>query len=473
MAVRFCPGVPNMTDKKKLIPSLPKGFKDRWGQELALKKKLIKIIEANFLKYGFIPLETSPMEITKNIGSFLADDESNPMSDVFTFEDDKESLTLRYDMSAPLARFVAQNFRDLAFPYKRYTYGDVFRREKPDNSRFRSFMQFDADIIGNVNQAQADAEICNIIADTFFNCGLKKDQFSVNVSNRKIVQGLISELKISEEQEFKVIRTIDKLERIGLNGVEDLLKKERRDSSGAITKGANLSDDQASQIIEFLKIKDLKELKSKLTNPISLEGIKEIEELFETLSKGKFVNQVKINFTIVRGLAYYSGFCVETNLNFKGKNAQGKEIEIGSVASGGRYNSLIKRFKDVDYKGTGMSIGIDRLVFALNQLDQIKIETTESILVCILDEKYISEYYKIVNELRENDINSEIYLDSSKNLKKQLTYADKKGCSLAIICGQEEFENNKLTIKKLKSSKENDQLQITKDNLINEIKKLI
>ena len=403
-----------MTDEKKLIPSLPKGFKDRWGKELALKKKLLEIIEANFIKYGFIPLETSPMEITKNIGSFLANDDSNPMSDVFVFEDEKESLTLRYDMSAPLARFVAQNFRDLAFPYKRYAYGDVFRREKPDNSRFRSFMQFDADIIGNVNEAQADAEICNIIADTFLNCGLKKDQFSVDVSNRKIVQGLISDLKITSDQELKVIRSIDKLERIGFKGVEDLLKKERKDSSGAITKGANLSDDQASQIIEFLKVKDLKNLKSNLKNPISLEGIKEIEDLFEVLSKGKFLNQINTNFTIVRGLAYYSGFCVETNLNFKGKNAQEKEIDIGSVASGGRYNSLIKRFKGADYKGTGMSIGVDRLVFALNQLGQIKIENNDSVLVCILDEKYISQYYEILNQLRENNINSEIYLDPSK-----------------------------------------------------------
>ena len=462
-----------MTDEKKLIPSLPKGFKDRWGKELALKKKLLEIIEANFIKYGFIPLETSPMEITKNIGSFLANDDSNPMSDVFVFEDEKESLTLRYDMSAPLARFVAQNFRDLAFPYKRYAYGDVFRREKPDNSRFRSFMQFDADIIGNVNEAQADAEICNIIADTFLNCGLNKDQFSVNVSNRKIVQGLISDLKITNDQELKVIRSIDKLARIGLKGVEDLLKKERKDSSGAITKGANLSDDQASQIIEFLKVKDLKNLKSNLKNPISLEGIKEIEDLFEVLSKGKFLNQINTNFSIVRGLAYYSGFCVETNLNFKGKNAQGKEIDIGSVASGGRYNSLIKRFKGADYKGTGMSIGVDRLVFALNQLDKIKVEINDIVLVCILDEKYISQYYEILNQLRENNINSEIYLDPSKNLKKQLIYADKKGCALAIICGQEEFENNKLTIKKLKSSKENDQIEIKKENFINEIKKLI
>ena len=183
-----------MEKDKNLIPSLPKGFRDRWGEELALKKKILNKVEDTFIKYGFVPLETPPMEISSNIGSFLANDEENPMSDVFTFNDDKESLTLRYDMSAPLARFVAQNYRDLVFPFKRYAYGDVFRREKPDNARYRSFMQFDADIIGNVNEAQADGEICNIIADTFKSCGLKKDQFIINISNRKIIQGLLLSL---------------------------------------------------------------------------------------------------------------------------------------------------------------------------------------------------------------------------------------------------------------------------------------
>ena len=148
-----------MEKDKNLIPSLPKGFRDRWGKELALKKKILNIIEDTFIKYGFVPLETPPMEISSNIGSFLANDEENQMSDVFSFKDEKESLTLRYDMSAPLARFVAQNYRDLVFPFKRYAYGDVFRREKPDNARYRSFMQFDADIIGNVNEAQADGEL--------------------------------------------------------------------------------------------------------------------------------------------------------------------------------------------------------------------------------------------------------------------------------------------------------------------------
>ena len=462
-----------MTDEKKLTPDLPKGFKDRWGKELALKKKLLKVIEANFINYGFIPLETSPMEITKNIGSFLANDESNPMSDVFTFEDDKESLTLRYDMSAPLARFVAQNFRDLAFPFKRYVYGDVFRREKPDSSRFRAFAQFDADIIGNVNEAQADSEICNIIADTFLKCGLKKNQFTVNVSNRKIIQGIISDLNIKDEKQLKVIRSIDKLDRIGLKGVEDLLKDERKDQSGAITKGADLNNEQASKILNFLRIKNLKELKENLKNPLSQEGIKELEDVFEILGYGSNLNQVKTNFTIVRGLAYYSDFIVETNLNFKVTNNKGKEVDIGSICSGGAYAKLISRFKGLDIPGTGISFGVDRLVFALMQLEQIKVDEQKPVLVCVMDQKYLKNYYEILDLLRDNDINAEIFLDTKKNLGKQLTLANKRELSVAIICGENEFNDNTITIKNLKGVKGENSQTIPKSNLINEVKKLI
>ena len=188
------------------------------------------------------------------------------------------------------------------------------------------------------------------------------------------------------------------------------------------------------------------------------------------MAKGKFLDFVKLNLNIVRGITYYSGNCWETNLNFKSKNAKGKDIEIGSCASGGRYNSLIKRFKGVDFKGTGMSIGIDRLVFALNQINKSDL-SSNGILVLVLDEKYLDEYYSIVNLLRDNNINSEIYLDPNKNMKKQLS-ADKKGFSLAIICGKDEMDQNKVTIKKLKSEDENNQFTVSRENLINEIKKL-
>jgi len=463
-----------MTKEEKLTPGLPSGFEDRWGKRLTLKKWLIKTIENNFLNYGFSPLETPSFEISKNIGSFLADDEDNPMSDVFTFNDGNEKITLRYDLSSPLSRFVAQNYRELPFPYKRYAIGNVWRNEKSGNARYREFTQADVDIIGNVNVSQADAEICNIIADTLTKCGLSKKQFKVSIGNRKIIQGLINELKISDKsQELKVIRAVDKLDRVGLKGVEDLLKKERLDSSGAVTKGADLSETQASEIINFLKIKDLKDLKLALKNSLSVEGIKETENLLEIISYGKYQEFIQTNFNIVRGLAYYDGFCVETNLNFKVKNPKGKEVNIGSIASGGRYDKLISRFKGADFPGTGMSIGVDRLLFVLSQINVIKTKNIEPVLICILDSKFFKKYYETLNYLRDNGINSELYLDSTKNLKKQLAYADKKGCSVAVIVGESEIKENNFTLKNLKSSKENDQKTVSKESLIDEIKKII
>ena len=465
-----------MNVENKLIPGLPSGFEDRWNKKLLLKKKLLKAIESNFVKFGFDPLETPSFEISENIGSFLAEDDSNPMSDVFSFDDGDKNITLRYDLSSPLARFVAQNNQELPSVYKRYAIQNVFRNEKAGNARYREFTQADCDIVGNVNPAQANAELCNLIASTLIECGFKKDQFVINVSNRKIVQGLIEELKISNDKQIKVMRAIDKLDKpgFGLKGVEDLLKKERKDKSGAITKGANLNDDQASQIINFLKIKDIKELKQNFKNSLTQEGIKEIEELYEILGYGDFADQVKTNFTIVRGLAYYDGFCVETNLNFKAKNSKGKEVDIGSICSGGQYNKLISRFKGVDIPGTGVSIGVDRLLFAMLQLDQIKVEEQKPVIVCVMDEKYLKNYYEILKTLRDNNINSEIFLDSKKNLGKQLTYANKRECPVAVICGDNEFKENTITLKNLLGVKgENNQITIPKENLINEIKKLI
>ena len=280
-------------------------------------------------------------------------------------------------------------------------------------------------------------------------------------------------LKIEEDKQYKVLKSIDKLDRLGIKGVEELLKKGRQDQSGAFTKGCELSDNQVSEIINFLNLKEIKDLKSNLKNDLSIEGINELEELFEVLSFGNNQDTINIDVTKIRGLSYYTGFLVETNLNFKVTNTKGKDINIGSVASGGRYDNLIARFKGADYKGSGMSIGIDRLLYAVNQLEKIKVNKTKPILVCILDKNFIQKYYEIVNELRNNNIPAEIYLDQNKNLKKQLQYADRKKLDIAIICGENELKGEKLTIKKLNSSKENDQLSISRNELINEIKKLI
>ena len=464
-----------MNKENKLNPSLPSGFEDRWGKKLVLKKQLIKVIEKNFIRFGAEPLETPSFEYTKNIGSFLAEDEDNPMSDIFTYDDRDNRISLKYDLSSPLARFYAQYNQELPSIYKRYAIQNVFRNEKPSNGRYREFLQGDFDIIGNVNFAQANAELCNLISTTLKDIGLNKDQFTINVSNRKIVQGLIDDLKISKDKQLKVIRAIDKLDKpgFGLKGVEDLLKKERKDQSGAVTKGADLTNDQVVKILNFLKMKDLKELKENLKNPLSQEGIKELEEVFEVISYGSNSNQVKTNFTIVRGLAYYSDFILETNLNFKVTNNKGKEIDIGSICSGGAYAKLISRFKGVDIPGTGISFGVDRLLFALMQLDQIKVDSQKPVLVCVMDEKYLKNYYEILDLLRNNNINAEIFLDTKKNLGKQLTLANKRELNVAIICGENEFNENKVTIKNLKGVKGENNKTFPKANLIDEVKKLI
>ena len=279
---------------------------------------------------------------------------------------------------------------------------------------------------------------------------------------------------------LKVEELFEKIKDAQISSVElcqiyiDRINKFEKDKSGAVTKGANLNDDQASKIINFLKIKDLKDMKENFKNSLTQEGINEIEQLYEVLSYGDYSDQVKTNFTIVRGLAYYDGFCVETNLKFKVTNNMNKEVDIGSICSGGQYNKLISRFKGVDIPGTGFSVGVDRLLFAMLQLGQIKVDDQQPVIVCVMDKKYLKDYYGILKILRDNRISSEIFLDSAKNLGKQLTYANKRGCPVAVICGENEFKENIVTLKNLLGAKgENNQITIPKENLINEIKKFI
>ena len=463
-----------MNKDKQIKATLPSGFKDRSGNELALKKKLLDIIEKNFIKFGFSPLETTPMELSSVIGNSLAEDDENPMADIFTFDDSGTDISLRYDLSQGCIRYYSQNYLSLPNPYKRYQIDTVYRREKPGNGRYKSFGQCDVDIIGKFDLKQANAELCNVISSTFIDCGLDKSDFVINVSNRKIVQGLMDDLKITDQkQKQKVLRAIDKLDKegFGFKGVEELLKRERKDSSGAITKGADLSDEQASKIIEFLKVKDLKDLKKNINNPLTQEGIKELEELFEVLKYTEYSDQVKFDSSRIRGLDIYSGWIVETNLKFDVKNAKGKIIDPGSPCSGGEY--LVTKFKGDPFLGTGISIGIDRLVFCLSQKKEIEAEEQKPVLICVMDPKYLDKYYEILNTLRKNNISSEIFLESKKKLTKQLEYCNRRGLSVAIICGENEFNENTVTIKNLKGVKGENNQTIPKEKLIDEIRKLI
>ena len=465
--------------KKLLEPGLPRGFEDSFGKSLVIEKKIKEVIEKIFLRYGYTEIKTSPFEYSENIGGFLTDDLNDFSKDIFTFDDKDRKISLRFDLSAPLARVVSEKYLEFAFPFRRFQIAEVFRNEtsKTGRGRYRSFLQGDFDQIffGKV-PAQANAEILQIICDTMFDLKFQKDQFKINIFNRKIIEGLLNDLKIKDEnQRFKVLRAIDKYDRIDENFI-DLLQKERTDPiSGDKITGANLSNDQAKLIIKFLKLKDLKDLKLECKNQLQKEGIAELEDIFEILKNNKYLDQVQIDSSKVRGLNYYDSVTFETTINFKVKNKQNKLVELGSVASGGSYAKLCSRFKGgANFEGTGCSFGISRLVYLILQLDQLEVTQQLPVIICTMNKNYFSYANEIASILRKNNINTEIYSDPNKNLGKQLTFSNKKGNPVACIIGDNEFKDQTITLKNLMAKKgENNQITIKKENLINEVKKYV
>ena len=465
--------------KKLLEPGLPRGFEDSFGKSLVIEKKIKEVIEKIFLRYGYTEIKTSPFEYSENIGGFLTDDLNDFSKDIFTFDDKDRKISLRFDLSAPLARVVSEKYLEFAFPFRRFQIAEVFRNEtsKTGRGRYRSFLQGDFDQIffGKV-PAQANAEILQIICDTMFDLRFQKDQFKINIFNRKIIEGLLNDLKIKDEnQRFKVLRAIDKYDRIDENFI-DLLQKERIDPiSGDKITWANLSNDQAKLIIKFLKFKDLKDLKLECKNQLQKEGIAELEDIFEILENNKYLDQVQIDSSKVRGLNYYDSVTFETTINFKVKNKQNKLVELGSVASGGSYAKLCSRFKGgANFEGTGCSFGISRLVYLILQLDQLEVTQQLPVIICTMNKNYFSYANEIASILRKNNINTEIYSDPNKNLGKQLTFSNKKGNPIACIIGDNEFKDQTITLKNLMAKKgENNQITVKKENLINEVKKYI
>ena len=465
--------------KKLLEPGLPRGFEDSFGKSLLIEKKIKEIIENNFLKYGYTEIKTSPFEYTENIGGLLTDDLNNFSKDIFTFDDKDKKISLRFDLSAPLARVVSEKYLEFAFPFRRFQIAEVFRNEtsKTGRGRYRSFFQgdFDQIFLGKV-PPQANSEILQIICDTMLDLKFKKDQFKINIFNRKIIDGFLNDLEIKDEnQKFKVLRAIDKFDRIDENFI-DLLQKERVDPiSGDKISGANLSNDQATAVVDFLKLKDLKNLKSECKNELQKEGIIELEEILEILNENKYLDQVQVDPSRIRGLNYYDSVVFETTINFKVKNKQNKLVELGSLASGGSYAKLCSRFKGgANFEGTGCSFGISRLVYLILQLEQLEANQKIPVIICTMNKKYFSYANEIAYTLRKNNINTEIYSDPNKNLGKQLTYANKKKNPVACIIGDNEFKDKTITLKNLLAKKgDNNQFTIKKENLINEIQKLI
>ena len=446
-------------NKKTFKPTseLPNGFADRQEEELLIRDLLISNIKKIMSKYGFQYLETPSFEYTDSIGKFLPD-KDRPSEGVFSFEDEKKWLSLRYDLTAPLARYAAKNFDSLPRPFKRFQLGTVWRNEKPGPGRFREFLQFDADYIGT-NNLFSDAELCFLISEILNSCGLEKSEFIIKISNRKLSKGLLEKLNITDEQKQSItLRAIDKLDRVGVEGVQYLLGKGRKDKSGDFTKGAELEESQIKEIIKFLNIKNLSDknferIKEIATDNKSMnDGIKELELMEKYFSLFNFTNYI-FDPTVVRGLEYYTGPIFEANLTFGVKNNKGQEIEFGSVGGGGRYDDLVKRFNNQDCPSTGISVGLDRLIYAILQKNKIKAEKKNPVLICVFDEKYMDFYIKILNVLRSKNISAEIYSGSS-NIKSQFKYADKRGCDFVILCGDDEVSKNVVTIKNLNVGKQ-------------------
>ena len=453
--VRIHPAVPKMTKDKKNKPSkdLPLGFVDRKEKELLVRDFIISNVKKVMIKYGFQYLETPSFEYSDSIGKFLPD-KDRPDEGVFSFKDEKKWLSLRYDLTAPLARYVAKNYLEIQKPFKRYQLGTVWRNEKPGPGRFREFLQFDADFVGT-KSLQADAELCVLISEILEKCGLNKKEYVIKISSRKITDDLFKKIKTdNNEQRLTSLRALDKLDRLGWDEVKKLLGKGRKDKSGDFTKGANLT----SKNIDLIE----KELKK--TTP-ETEDLKEIFKIFKNYNFDNF----QFDPSIIRGLEYYTGPIFEVNLKFDVKNEKGKAIQFGSIGGGGRYDNLVNNFGNYDAPATGISVGLDRLVYALIQKKEFKIKQLRPVVICVFDKKSMKDYISLQKILRDEEISAEIYPGEGK-LKKQMEYANKINSPAVILYGENEIKLGKPTIKNLESGKE---ISVLIEDIENEIKKII
>jgi histidyl-tRNA synthetase len=464
-----------MAEKRKdskLKARLPRGFEDRGPIEIAATRRMIETIRQVYERYGFEPVETPAIEYTDALGKFLPD-QDRPNEGVFSFQDEDEQwLSLRYDLTAPLARYVAENFEALPKPYRSYRFGFVFRNEKPGPGRFRQFMQFDADTVGSASPA-ADAEMCMMAADTMEALGIPRGSYVVKVNNRKLLDGVLDSIGLEGEanatKRLTVLRAIDKLDRLGKEGVRALLGHGRKDESGDFTKGAGLSDGDASRLLDFVapieptaNIAPSTGTESDIlfTMPRSWdalattskfrEGGQEllaIKKLLEQAGYGG--DRVLVDQTVVRGLEYYTGPVFEVELTFSTDSIDGSP-RFGSVGGGGRYDGLVSRFRGEPVPATGFSIGVSRLAAALMHLGKLDDKPEPGpVVVTVFDKDRVADYQTMVAVLRAANVRAELYLGNPRNLGNQLKYADKRNAPCVVIQGSDEKAKGEVTIKDL------------------------
>ncbi|MGR3795805.1 histidine--tRNA ligase [Vannielia sp. SX4] len=452
----------------------PKGFRDYFGAEVDERNAMLAEIARVYALYGFDPLETSGVETVEALGKFLPDVD-RPNEGVFAWEEDDSGwVALRYDLTAPLARVAAQYRNDLPSPYRRYAMGPVWRNEKPGPGRFRQFYQCDADTVGSASPA-ADAEICAMLADTLEAVGIPRGDYLVRINNRKILDGVLDHIGLGRtsldadtlrgtiEQAFDVetrnavLRTIDKFDKVGEQGVRDLLGKGRKDDSGAFIDGVGLDEAQADPVVAFLtsKAESAEETFVNLRaavgeSAVGADGIAELEQIAALLAaQGYGPDRIEVDPSVVRGLGYYTGPVFEAELTFEITDEKGRPRQFGSVAGGGRYDDLVKRFTGQAVPATGVSIGVDRLLAALRAKGRLSGETRGPVVVTVMDRDRMADYQAMVGELRSAGIRAEVYLGNPKNFGNQLKYADKRASPVAVIQGGDEAERGVVQLKDL------------------------
>ena len=453
-----------MAKKQKIqrpTAQTPKGFRDYFGAEVDQRTDMLRIIAGVYHRYGFEALETAAVETVDALGKFLPDVD-RPNEGVFAWQEEDENddgdwLALRYDLTAPLARVFAQHRNDLPLPYRRFAMGPVWRNEKPGPGRFRQFYQCDADTVGSSSVA-ADAEICAMLADTLEAVGIERGDYVVRINNRKVLNGVLEVMGLSDnDQRANVLRTIDKFDKVGESGVRELLGKGRLDASGAYINGVGLSGEQIEPVVAFLtsKMKDttgtLKNLRAAIgESTIGAAGVDELETMANLLAAGGYdARRIVIDPSVVRGLGYYTGPVFEAELTFEIKDEKGRLRSFGSVAGGGRYDDLVKRFTGQEVPATGVSIGVDRLLAALHMKGRLTLDTSGPVVVTVMDRERMADYQEIVSELRQAGIRSEVYLGNPKSFGNQLKYADQRNSPIAIIQGGDELSSGTLQIKDL------------------------
>jgi len=479
-------------------PRLPKGLRDIEAAELRQQQEMLGKIRAVYERYGFEPLETPAFEYTDALGKFLPD-QDRPNAGVFSLQDEDEQwMSLRYDLTAPLARYVAQNFQTLPKPFRRFAAGNVWRNEKPGPGRFRQFMQFDADTVGAESVA-ADAEMCMLAADTLEALGIKRGDYLIKVNTRKILDGVLVEVGLGGEtnagKRLTVLRAIDKFDRLGPDGVRALLGDGRKDESGDFTKGAGLASGAIERVVASTCPQEgnndsiLAKLKLGTAAGIGAEGLDELVSIADLVKSAGYDDRIRIDPSVVRGLEYYTGPVFEAELTFEVKDEKGNPVRFGSVGGGGRYDDLVARFTGQKVPATGFSIGVSRLQAALNALSADKTKPAEGpVIVTVMEKERIADYQKMVQTLRNANVRAELYLGNPKKFGKQLEYADKRGSPCVVIQGSDERASGKVTLKDLiegakaaaaikdnKEWKEGRPAQVTVDekDLVAEVRKIL